>query len=339
MDFDRGTASAQIAHAPHPGYHKLFAPDHLTLGLIMPLETYPNAPAPTMEGHLAMAKKADESGFSALWMRDVPLYDPNYGDVGQIFDPLIYIAALATITHSIALGTAGIVLPFREPAILAKQVASLDHLSGGRMMLGLSSGDRPSEYPFFGIDFETRGDRFRDGYGIFRALTDQKFPIFESPRFGTARGYLDLIPKPPHGRTPSIAIGRSQQSIEWIAKHMDGFITPAPPADLLPSLVSEWRGAVQLANGEGVFKPIGIAGYLDLVSEREHPLQRIRAGFRTGSKTLARFLEAARAAGVNHVALNPKVSDRPYTDLMDDLARDVLPDFPSLTTAASLIPR
>jgi luciferase-type oxidoreductase len=145
----------------HPGYRRLFAPQELTIGLIMPLETHPDSPAPTMADHASMAMRADKLGFAALWLRDVPFYDPTYGDVAQVFDPIAYIGYLAAVTHNITLGTAGIVLPLREPLILAKQIASLDHLSAGRMMLGISSGDRPAEYPLFGVDYDSRGDRFR----------------------------------------------------------------------------------------------------------------------------------------------------------------------------------
>jgi luciferase-type oxidoreductase len=299
----------------------------------MPLETYPDQPAPTMQDHLQMARRADDAGFTALWMRDVPFYDPSYGDVGQVFEPLVYIAVLATVTKSIALGTAGIVLPLREPKMLAKQVTSLDHLSSGRMMLGLSSGDRPPEYPLFDIDFASRGDRFRDAFDVYRSVTERDFPSFQSRHFGQADGKLDLIPKPPFGRTPSIAIGRGQQSLDWIAANMDDLIAPSPAVELLSAFASQWHGLVREVEGEAAFKPIGLAGYLDLVEDRDHPFQQMRAGIRTGSKALATFLEKARAAGVNHATLNPKVSRRPYADLMADLAADVPPLFPSLTSA------
>jgi luciferase-type oxidoreductase len=323
--------SAPLTPERHHGMQRLFAPGALTFGLIMPLETYPSSPAPTMRDHIQMAQRADEIGFSALWMRDVPFYDPSYGDVGQVFESLVYIAALATATRSIALGTAGVVLPLREPKMLAKQVTSIDHLSHGRMMLGLSSGDRPAEYPLFDVDFATRDERFRDAFEVYRTVTEQDFPTFRSARFGQSSGRLDLVPKPPFGRTPLIAVGRGGQSIEWIAKNMDGFIAPAPHIDGLTLFASEWQTLVAEQAGEDAFKPIGIAGYLDLVEDRDHPFEQIRAGFRSGSRALARFLDTARAAGVSHAAFNPKISQRPYAALMEDLATDVLPMFPSLT--------
>jgi len=316
----------------HPGNCRLFAPGELTVGLILPLETHPDTPAPTMAGHLEMARLADDSGFGALWMRDVPFYDPRYGDVGQVFEPLVYLAALAVATRRIALGTTGIVLPLREPKMLAKQVTTLDQLSAGRMVLGLSSGDRPAEYPLFGVDFESRGERFREAFDVYRTVTEGTFPQFDSARFGQSQGTVDLVPKPPFDRTPAIAVGRAQQSLQWLAENMDGFIAPSPPMDQMDSFVTAWRSAVQAAHGDSAFRPLGIAGYLDLVEDRDHPFQQLRSGFRSGSRALLPFLRTAQAAGVNHVAFNPKVSRRPYAELMSDLADDVLPVFPSMVS-------
>lgn len=313
----------------HPGYARLFKRGELTLGLIMPLETYPDAPAPTMQGHLKAARDVEQAGLSAIWMRDIPFYEPSYGDAGQVFEPLAYISALSMVTSKITLGTAGIVLPLRDPKLLAKQATTVDHLSNGRLVLGLSSGDRPSEYPLFDIDFDNRGDIFRDAFGVYRTITDEDYPHFQSRRFGRGVGLHDLLPKPPFGRTPSIAIGRSQQSIEWIAATLDGIIAPSPPVAQLDAFAGEWHSLVRQSCGEQVFKPIGLAGYLDLVEDRDYPLQHMRSGIRTGSKALAEFLHSARDAGVNHAALNPKISSRPHAALMDDLARDVLPHFPS----------
>ncbi|WP_413657957.1 LLM class oxidoreductase [Paraburkholderia phenoliruptrix] len=315
--------------AGQPGFARVFSPKKLTVGLILPLETHPNSPTPTMRDHISMAQKADDLGFAALWMRDVPFYDPHYGDVGQVFDPVPYIGYLAAFTSKIALGTAGIVLPMREPLILAKQIASLDQLSGGRVVLGLSSGDRPAEYPLFGIDFETRGERFRDAFTVYKSVLEESFPRFASSRFGSSWGAHDLIPKPPFGRTPAIAVGRAQQSLAWIAKNMDGFIGSSPVPEQLPAYARQWHTEVTEFCGSERFKPLGVGGFLDLVENRNEPLIRTRGGLRSGSASLAEFLQDAQEAGVNHIALNPKISRRPYAELMDELASEVLAHFPS----------
>lgn len=323
----RESATSAIRFDSHPGYNRVFRKHELTVGLILPLETHPHAPQPTMRDHIAMARKAEEIGVAALWARDIPFFDPAYGDAGQIFDPLIYIAHLAAATRYISLGTAGIVLPMREPLLLAKQINSLDHLTDGRLVVGMSSGDRPSEYPIFGIDFETRGERFRDAFGVYRTVGERSFPQFTSTRFGGGDGSLDLLPKPPYGRTPAIAVGRSQQSLKWIAENMDGFLGFVPDPDKLNEFGKDWRDLMPHAGSGRNGKPLAFGGFLYLHPNPHCPFKRIRGGFAIGSRALRDFLEQARDAGINHVALNPKITPRPYAEILDELGSIVLPEF------------
>ena len=313
----------------HPGFQRLFQPGALSLGLILPLETHPNQPAPTMRDHIAMAQRADELGFGALWLRDVPFYDPSYGDVAQIFEPMVYMGFLAAATRHIALGTTGIVLPTREPMYLAKQATTVDQLSNGRLVLGLSSGDRESDYPMLDIDFDTRGERYRDAWSVFRTLTEERFPHFHSARFGGSAGKLDLVPKPAYGRVPAIAVGRAQQSTQWLASHLDGLITFAPSPDRLAGVVNDWQTHVQESADQDIYKPLGLGGYLDLSADPDHPFLRIPGGFRAGRNGLIAYLKRAQEAGISHAALNPKVSRQPYGEILAELAEYVLPHFPS----------
>jgi luciferase-type oxidoreductase len=202
--------------AQHPAYARVFQPGRLTLGFIAPLEAYPNAPWPTLADHAAMAKKVDALDFAAIWLRDVPFYDPSFGDVGQILDPMVYAGWLAAQTTRIAIGTAGIVLPLRDPLIVAKQAASVDQLLGGRFLLGLSTGDRPSEFAAFGSDLATRPERYQDAIGLIRAATEQSFARHWSRHYGTLDGTIDMVPKPVGPRLPVLAIGRAGQTIEWL---------------------------------------------------------------------------------------------------------------------------
>lgn len=127
-------------------------------------------------------------------------------------------------TRRIAIGTAGIILPLRDPVAVAKQASSVDHLSEGRFILGLSTGDRPSEYPAFGMNFENRAERFRDARKVVQELLTQSFAVHRSIFYGDLTGDLDLVPKPKQSQLPYIAVGRCGQEIEWLAQHMDGWI-------------------------------------------------------------------------------------------------------------------
>ena len=79
---------------------------------------------PDMQQHAQLAKLADELGFRALWVRDVPLYDPSFGDAAQVYEAFTYLGYLAGITSNILLGTAAVVLPLREPVLTLKSAAT-----------------------------------------------------------------------------------------------------------------------------------------------------------------------------------------------------------------------
>lgn len=306
----------------HAGFSRAFQPDKLTFGFIAPLESYPDLPAPSMRDHLALARKADEAGFSAIWLRDVPFYDPSFGDLGQVFDPIAYAGFLAAVTTRIAIGTAGIVMPLRDPLAIAKQATTLSHLTGNRFILGLSSGDRPVEYPAFGIDFDSRADRFRDAYAMIRAVTEQDFPRHRSTHFGVLDGSLDMVPKPIGDRLPIITVGRAGQSVEWLAENSDGWIWHQSDFNRLGDVVANWRAAIP----GGQFKPYGYGTFFDLDRDPDAPLRQTR-GLSIGRKALIDLWMRQRDLGVSHVALNLKMARRPAPEMMDELGEHVLPLF------------
>jgi len=99
----------------HRGFARTFQPGKLTLGLIAPFKGYPDSPVPEMDDFATVIKAADQSGIATLWVRDVPFYDPSFGDVAQIYDPSVTLGYLAALTQNVALGSAGVVLPPPAP--------------------------------------------------------------------------------------------------------------------------------------------------------------------------------------------------------------------------------
>lgn len=319
--------SAPITAAPlvqsvsdHRGYSQVFQPDHLTLGLIAPLEGYPNAPWPTLNDHVAAVRLAEDAGFAAIWLRDVPFYDPSFGDAAQVLDPLVYAGWLAATTQRIAIGTAGIVLPLRDPLLVAKQATSLDRLTNGRFILGLSTGDRPSEFAAFGADIENRAERFRDAIAIIRAVTERGFPQHRSQFYGVLDGTLDMLPKPTAPRLPMLAIGRAGQDLDWLAQNTDGWVWHLSNPHRLPDVIASWR-----TGGGKQFRPYGYGTMFDLLIDPDAPLELTRFGMRAGRKALIEHWKRQRGEGVNHVALNMKPLQRPFAEAADELGTYVLP--------------
>ena len=244
-------------------------------------------------------------------MRDVPLRDPTFGDVGQVYDPWVYLGWIAAQTSTIALATGSIVLTLRHPLHTAKAAASVDRLSGGRLVLGVASGDRPVEFPAFGVDYDGRDAVFRENLRVIREVLAVEFPRVRSSS-GTLSGAVDLIPKPA-GRLPILVTGSSRQDLDWIAEHSDGWITYPRPVGRQAELAARWRAAVASA-APGAFKPFAQSLYLDLVEDPGGPPEPLHLGFRAGRDDVLRYLEGLRAAGVHHVGLNFKYA-APFPDL------------------------
>lgn len=300
-------------------FRRMFGHGRLTVGVFFPIEAFPGD-RPTMANQVELAQRAEALGFAALWFRDVPLRDPTFGDVGQVFDPFVYLGYIAAHTESIALATGAIVLPLRHPLHTAKAAASVDQLSGGRLLLGVASGDRPSEFPAFGVELEARGEAFRENVRVIRHVLDHSFQPIESP-YGSFTG-VDLIPKPV-GRIPLLVTGSSRQSPEWIAEVADGWVTYPRPVQLQARLARDWHAAVHALSPD-TFKPFAQSLYIDLSADADEPPSAIHLGFRAGWKGVLGYMLALRAAGVNHVALNLKYGRRCAREVIEELGREVL---------------
>ena len=305
------------------GYNTVFKPSRLSLGLVSPLEHYPGSPVPEMTRHLERIQLAEQLGFSAIWLCDVPFNVPTFGDAGQTFDPFVYLGFLAGHTSKIALGVASIILPLRHPAHVARAAASADVLSGGRVILGIASGDRPEEFPAINSPYPDRGLRFRESYDYIRRMQEYA-PSFENS-FGSPQGGMDMLPKPTSGKLPLLITGGSQQDPEWIARHGDGWmIYPRDPM-VQAGIIDGWRRRVSEAgrNIQPVLQPL----YIDLAENPDARPRPIHLGFHLGIHYLKEYLLAARETGVNHIALNLRFNQAPTERTMQLLSDELLPEF------------
>ncbi|MEM9440038.1 MAG: LLM class oxidoreductase [Pseudomonadota bacterium] len=317
------TPSSQSFPHINRAYRQVFQPDRLSLGLVVPIEAYPWGPVPSMERHLERVQLAEEMGFTAVWLRDVPFNVPSFGDAGQIFDPFVYLGSLAATTSVIALGVASIILPLRHPAHVAKAAASADSLSGGRLLLGVASGDRPEEYPALKMSFPDRGARFRDSVAYIQAAA-KDYPQLETAQ-GMLSGEIDMLPKPAGGRVPLLITGGSQQAPDWIAQNGDGWMTYPRDAMTQGRLIRDYRD--RIADGGGPNKPVMQSLYIDLLDEAEAPPSPIHLGFQSGVSFLRTYLRDLQALGVNHVALNLRFNHADIEATLQRLTDEVLPDF------------
>ena len=313
----------QHYHQINRAFAQTFKPSRLTIGLVVPLEAHANDPVPTLERHVERARLADELGFAALWLRDVPFNVPSFGDAGQTFDPFVYLGTLSSVTENIALGLASVILPLRHPAHVAKAGASVDVLSGGRLLLGVASGDRPQEYPAMNMDFVHRGQRFRDSFDYIRSMADH-YPHVDRDQ-GHLAGDADMLPKPVGGRLPLIVTAGAQQDPDWIAENCDGWMTYPRDAHSQGRVVADFRQRVAAFGGPD--KPVMQSLYIDLQEDPGAMPRAIHLGFSSGVDFLKDYLRQLQHLGINHVALNLRFNRTDVEQTMHRLADELFPEF------------
>ena len=121
---------------------------------------------------VAMARTAEAVGFDSIWLGDHLLYDLPDGTPRGPWEVWTSLAALAAATDRILLGPLVASLGFHDPAMLAKMAATVDGVSGGRLVVGVGAGWNEREYRAFGLPFDRRVDRFEEAFGIVRRLLD-----------------------------------------------------------------------------------------------------------------------------------------------------------------------
>ena len=162
------------------------------------------------------------SGTPPTASREAPMYPPKM----PILEALMALSHLAAVTERIGLGTEVLVLPQRQPVLVAKQVSTLDTLSGGRVRLGIGVGWQESEYDALEEDFHTRGRRMDEAIELMRAYWSDENVDYQG-RFYTSTA-MAMEPKPPQGhRLPIWIGGNSDRALRRVAEYGDGWLATA----------------------------------------------------------------------------------------------------------------
>jgi len=160
---------------------------------------------------LRVARAAEDAGFDSVWTAEhVVLPDPQappspVPPETSLLDPAVALAYLAGGTERIQLGTGIIILPQRNPLVLAKELATLDVVSNGRLIFGLGAGYLKAEFDALGMPFEDRGARTSEAIEVLRTLWTQSKPHFEG-RFWSFEG-IQAHPLPLRSPHPPIFVG------------------------------------------------------------------------------------------------------------------------------------
>jgi probable F420-dependent oxidoreductase len=198
----------------------------------------------------ATARVAEDIGLESLWAAEhivIPAsydtvypYDPSgkipNADVTDWPDPLVWLAYTAASTERIKLATGVTVLPLRHPMVMAKQIATLDALSGGRVILGVGVGWLSEEFEALGVPFSDRGRRHDDHLAAMQALWSQ-----DTASIATTYATFDNAisrPKPANPTIPIVISGSSKRAARRAAQIGNGFFPGTTDPDELRALLA-----------------------------------------------------------------------------------------------------
>jgi alkanesulfonate monooxygenase SsuD/methylene tetrahydromethanopterin reductase-like flavin-dependent oxidoreductase (luciferase family) len=155
----------------------------------------------------AIARTAEQAGFDSIWLGDHLLYRYASGEMRGPWEAWTTLAGLAEATERVALGPLVAATAFHAPFMLAKLAATVDEISGGRLVLGLGAGWNDTEFAALGVPFDRRISRFEESFTIVRTLLAHGAIDFEG-EFFQARD-AELLPRPARPGGPPLLIGSS----------------------------------------------------------------------------------------------------------------------------------
>ncbi|WP_114257463.1 LLM class F420-dependent oxidoreductase [Streptomyces sp. Go-475] len=268
------------------------------------------------EDLLDIASTADRAGFAYLASCDhVGIPRRLAAAMSTVwYDPVATLSFLAAATARVRLLSHVAVVGLRHPLLTAKQYATLDHLSGGRLVLGVGAGHVREEFEALGVDFRQRGPVLDECLDALRAaLGPDEFPEHHGKRYDFEG--LGQRPRPAQERVPLWVGGSSPAAVRRAALKGDGWLPQGDPRDRLPAQLARIRELRERAEARGPFT----------VGAITEPLYVGTPGWDVGRRTLtgrprvlAESLRAYRAMGVDQIQV--RFRSRSRAELTDQIA-------------------
>ena len=222
------------------------------------------------------ARQAEDLGYDNIWVNDhlaIP-HDAPYPPSKSFYEPLITLTWAAAATSRVELGTSVLVLPLRTPAHLAKELATLDLLSDGRLILGAGVGWMEVEFDAMGVPFHDRGARTDDIINILRACWGED-PISYRPTTVTAAlDGIRALPQPER-KIPIWVGGNSQPALRRAKALGDGWHGTRVPMDQIDPIVEDLRAA------RGKDFVVSMRLFWDPLEDDQNALKEIADGYAT----------------------------------------------------------
>ena len=278
------------------------------------------------------SKRAESLGFESLWTQEAIT-----GAV-PILEPVTLLSYLAAITEKVRLGTSVIVAPLRNPIQLAKSLGSLDHMSRGRLTVGLGLGGNPNDIPPYGLSSEKRVRRFTEIIDVMKALWTQPEAHFQG-EFWQLDG-LKMEPKPLQKPHPPIWLGaRHINALRRAVRHGDGWMgAGSSDTASFVTAVDQTKMYLEEADRDPGSFTISKRVYVAVDNDEDRAEGRLKEWFgkRYGNADMAsqvsvwgstakvtEKLAKVTEAGAEMVLLNPAFDDMEH---LDALAEEVIPN-------------
>ncbi|MEO7069243.1 MAG: LLM class flavin-dependent oxidoreductase [Nostocoides sp.] len=182
---------------------------------------------------LDLARFADRAGWDTLYVEDHFIGHPASSERDPLLEATASLSAIAAATDRIRLGTLVLSVTYRHPAVIANWAATLDHVSGGRLTLGLGAGWRESEHTAYGLPLGRPGarvDRFVEGLQVVRGLLESERTTVEG-RYYQVRDAVSE-PKPIQAKVPILVGAKQNRMLGVVARYADGWNMWSTPATL-----------------------------------------------------------------------------------------------------------
>ncbi len=196
---------------------------------------------PRIDELVALVELVDRCGYDSLWVGD------HIAFAVPILDPLLTLAQAAMVSRRLTLATGVYLLPLRHPSPVAKQVATLDHLTEGRLIFGVGvGGEFPKEFEVCGVPIAERGARLSEGIAVLRRLWTGE-TVSHHGRFFSFEGVRMLPPPRQPGGPPIWCGGRSDAALRRAGRLADGWISYVVTPEMYKAALSKIAEAAKTA--------------------------------------------------------------------------------------------
>ncbi len=280
----------------------------------------------TRDAIVRATQLAEEEGWDSIWVTDhVLMAVGQERPYGHLFEAMTTLAFVAGITQRVKLGTSILVLPARNAILVAKEIAALDQLSQGRVILGIAPGWNEREFGFLGADFHRRGRLLDEQIAVMRALWTEPKPSFD----GKFYRFKDTLfsPKPVQTTIPIWIGGNSAAGIKRAARIGDGWHITGSIPEQVKQTAESMRPLIK-------DRPFTISVRAEVTMDGKLPIDfngpdgtpRRRLGLTTAD--IVRDVEAYRQVGVEYMVFVLRDEDLGALEKhVKDISRDVLPRF------------